>query len=102
MTTFEVLLIAAEDVQPGDWLGEPTDQAQVCSVKQLAVTGMAGEYEREEWSGHKGAEGVKIYSISARAGGMQNLVVGRSLLALVDEPVRVTRPVDTAMGRLPS
>ena len=97
MAKYEVLLIAAEDVRPGDWIGEPTEQAQVCSVTPLPNLGQGADYGRDEWPGHQSAEGVKIFAISAQASRTHGLVVGRSLLALVGEPMRVTRPIDTAV-----
>ena len=102
MTAYEVLLIAAEDVQSGDWIGDPADQAQVCSVTRLPNLGRAADSDREEWPGHEDAEGLKIYAISAQAGKTQSLVVGRSLIALVGEPMRVTRPVAAASMRASS
>lgn len=91
MNTFQKLIVAAEDVVPGDWIGEEKAQGCVTAVKPLVNINRDEVDRREEYASYDFGGGVQIFVVSALSVEGTTTVIGRSLVALVGEPIAITR-----------
>lgn len=91
MQKFQEMIVAAEDLLPGDWIGTGETQGRVSFIELISVIAVNADEHRKQWEGFQTTGGVEVYVLSARFIDGKTTIVGRSLVALTGEPFHVTR-----------